>query len=192
MKSLDLIILPAEFADPTTALRPFAIAIEFGERGESVCRAEDQIRRHILVNDTGYSGITPQGLYYMWPGQWIWRIRKMSTGTHSSLLWPDHNRNRIWMKYLGPWALGEPWLWDIWDEMQSRYEQQIRKTKRSQEEFPRPSSTILHLEGQRVEKGYQTARHKSACLNLRVLNTRWRRPQRNYKVIFTAFQGRSK
>jgi hypothetical protein len=56
MKNLDLIILPAIFVDLglTTALRPSAIAIVFGVRGlETVVRAEDQIRRHILVNDTG-------------------------------------------------------------------------------------------------------------------------------------------
>jgi hypothetical protein len=33
MKNLDLVILPAGFADPTTALRPSAIAIVFGVRG---------------------------------------------------------------------------------------------------------------------------------------------------------------
>jgi hypothetical protein len=32
MKNFDLIILPTGFADPTTALRPSAIAIEFGPR----------------------------------------------------------------------------------------------------------------------------------------------------------------
>jgi hypothetical protein len=53
MKNLDLIILPAELADPTTVLRPSAIAIEFGVRDVTVCRAEDQIWRHIWVNDTG-------------------------------------------------------------------------------------------------------------------------------------------
>jgi hypothetical protein len=53
MRNFDLIILPAVFADPTAALRPSAIAIVFGERDESVYRAEDYIRRHISINDTG-------------------------------------------------------------------------------------------------------------------------------------------
>jgi hypothetical protein len=65
MKNLDLIILPAEFADPTTVLRPSPIAIVFGVRDGIVCRAEDQIRRHIWVNDTGYTIITHHGHYYM-------------------------------------------------------------------------------------------------------------------------------
>ena len=69
------------------------------------------------------------------------------------------------MKYLGCRALGEPWLWGIWepvhfllDEMQM-HEQQICKTKKSQEEFPCPSLTILHLESQRAGIGHRTARH---------------------------------
>jgi hypothetical protein len=68
MKNPDLIILPAAFADPTTALRPFAIAIVFGVRDEeSLSRAEDQIRCHIWVNHTGltFNYIAPKGVYYM-------------------------------------------------------------------------------------------------------------------------------
>jgi hypothetical protein len=65
MKNLDLVILPAAFAVPTTALRPSAIAIVFGVRKETLFRTEDQIRRHILVNDTGYTGITLIRHYYV-------------------------------------------------------------------------------------------------------------------------------
>ena len=65
MENLDLIILPAAFTKSTTALRPFIIAIVFGERDETFWRAGDQIRRHILVNDTGYTAITLPVSYYM-------------------------------------------------------------------------------------------------------------------------------
>ena len=41
MKNLDLIILPAAVADPTTVLRPSAIAIVFGAKASTVYRAED-------------------------------------------------------------------------------------------------------------------------------------------------------
>jgi hypothetical protein len=58
MKNLDLVILPAAFAGPTTALRPFVIVIVFGVREESLFRTEDQIWRYILVNDTGCTVIT--------------------------------------------------------------------------------------------------------------------------------------
>jgi hypothetical protein len=61
MKNLDLVILPAAFADPTTALRPFVIVIVFGVREESLFRTEDQIWRYIFVNDTGYTVITLLG-----------------------------------------------------------------------------------------------------------------------------------
>ena len=40
VKNLDLIILPAAFADPTTFLRPSAIAIVYGAKDDTV-RAED-------------------------------------------------------------------------------------------------------------------------------------------------------
>jgi hypothetical protein len=53
MRDFDLIILPTGFADPTTALRPYAISIVFGVKGERVARAEYYIRRHISVNATG-------------------------------------------------------------------------------------------------------------------------------------------
>ena len=66
--NLDLIILPAGFADPTIVLRP-SIAIEFSVRDDTVVRAEDQIRRHILVNDTGSIKITRPTQYYMRPSQ---------------------------------------------------------------------------------------------------------------------------
>ena len=65
MKSLDLVILPAAFAGPTTALRPFVIVIVFGVREESVFRTEDQIWRYILVNGTRYTVITLLGFYYV-------------------------------------------------------------------------------------------------------------------------------
>jgi hypothetical protein len=65
MKILDLIILPAAFTKFTTALRPFVITIVFGERDETFWRAEDQIRRHILVNDTGYTVTALPVSYYM-------------------------------------------------------------------------------------------------------------------------------
>ena len=59
MKNLDLVILPAAFAGPTTALRHFVIVIVFGVRDmETIFRTEDQIWRYILVNDTGYTVIT--------------------------------------------------------------------------------------------------------------------------------------
>jgi hypothetical protein len=64
MKNIDLIILPAGFTDPTTALRPSAIAIVFGVRDESLFKTEDQIWRYILVNDTGCT-VTRLGIYYV-------------------------------------------------------------------------------------------------------------------------------
>ena len=105
--------------------------------------------------------------------------RRMLTGTHSSLLSCNYNRNRILIKHLGRRALGEPWLWAIWkpvhflpDQMQ-KHEQHIRKTKKSQEEFPYPSLTLLHLESQRAEIGHRTARHAGALrVPVKVLNTR--------------------
>jgi hypothetical protein len=53
-ENFDLIILPAGFANPTTALRPPAIAVVFGYMiSIASLRAEDYIRRYVSVNFTG-------------------------------------------------------------------------------------------------------------------------------------------